>query len=77
MKIGSNQRPGFNVPTESNVVSENADTKKGATGKKTVDTMTDARADGFAADGKISMGERVKNSESKKAVFDWAITDEE
>lgn len=77
MKIGSNQRPGFNVPTESNVVSENkTDTKKN-NANQAVDTMTDARADGFAADGKITMGERVKNSESKKAIFDWALTDEE
>jgi hypothetical protein len=77
MKIGSNQNPVFYRSTESNVLSENADAKKGATSKKTVDTMTDARVDGFAADGKISMGERVKNSESKKAVFDWAVTDDE
>ncbi len=77
MKIGSNQRPGFNVSTESNVVSENKSDTKKSIANRAVDTMTDARTDGFAADGKISMGERVKNSESKKAIFDWALTDEE
>lgn len=76
MKIGSNQRSGFNVPTESNVISENKTDKTKSIINKAVDTMTDARTDGFAADGKITMGERVKNSESKK-VFDWAVTDEE
>lgn len=76
MKIGSNQRSGFNVPTESNVISENKTDKTKSIINKAVDTMTDARTDSFAADGKITMGERVKNSESKK-VFDWAVTDEE
>ncbi|MCI0611938.1 hypothetical protein L0244_03015 [bacterium] len=76
MKIGSNQNPVSYSPTELNVVSENADTKKGAASKKTVDIMTDARAAGFAADGKITMGE-LKNSEPKKVILDWAITEEE
>ena len=78
MKIGSNQRPVSYGSTESKVVNENTDPQKSvaSTSKKAVDTMTDARADGFAADGKITMSE-FKNSEAKKVIFDWAITDDE
>lgn len=76
MKIGSNQNPGSYGLTESNFVNENTDTRKSFPTKKAVDTMTDARADGFAADGKITMGE-FKNSEVKNVTHNWAIADEE
>ena len=75
MKIGSNQRP-VSGSTESNSVNENTDTKQSAVSKKAVDTMTDARADRFAADGKITMGE-FKNSKTTKVIQDGALTDDE
>lgn len=78
MKIGSSQRPISNVPTESNVVNENKTDSRKSSGNKAVDTMTDARVDGFAADGKITMGQRFQTKSSAVNVIrDGALTDDE